>query len=121
MKTTLKTAKSCPEIVNNLIIYEEEEYEKFYSTTAILKELYSSKTKNITFIADNEKIKIKLNNDKTFELNHSKLNILYSVKNLCILIKEKEFKNNIDHNPVYEIKFNRIYKLLNVLYYLKII
>ncbi len=35
--------------------------------------------------------------------------------------KRKRIKKNIDNNPLYEIKFNKIFKLLNVLYYLQII
>jgi hypothetical protein len=124
----LNTIKSCPEMIRDLVIYEDYEYQeytdKYYSTNAIIKELYTSNKKYITFIVDKKNIKIKLNNkdnDNIFELNHSKLHIFYSIKKLCIIIKEKEFKKNIDNYPFYEIKFNKIYKLLNVLYYLQII
>ncbi len=116
-------------MIRDLVIYEDYEYQeytdKYYTTNAILKELYTSNKKHITFIVDKKNIKIKLNNkyndNNIFELNHSKLHIFYSIKNLCIIIKEKELKKNIDNNPLYEIKFNKIFKLLNVLYYLQII
>lgn len=125
----LNTIKSCPEMIRDLVIYEDYEYQeytdKYYTTNAIIKELYTSNKKHITFIVDKKNIKIKLNNkyndNNIFELNHSKLHIFYSIKNLCIIIKEKELKKNIDKNPLYEIKFNKIFKLLNVLYYLQII